>query len=213
MTEASRARTPTLRRALFAFVLRRAYRMAMPALESQYWTASAVRALPEDGKRYECIDGELLVTPSPSFPHQAVVREILLALAPFVAAQSMGVLCLAPADVEIEPGTTVQPDVFVARSPSGTSLRSWADISLLVLAIEVLSPSTARYDKGLKRRFYQRNGVAEYWIIDLDAQVVERWRADDDRPEVLVEELLWSPEGAPEALRIDLPALFARALD
>jgi Uma2 family endonuclease len=185
----------------------------MSARETHYWTAAEVRNLPEDGKRHECIDGELLVTPSPSFLHQSVVKEVLLALAPFVSAQAIGTICLSPADVEIERSTTVQPDVFVARSATGTALRSWTDISGLLLAIEVLSPATARSDKGLKRRFYQRNGVSEYWIIDLDARVVERWRADDDRPEVLVEQLLWLPEGSSEALKIDLPALFARALD
>lgn len=71
---------------------------------------------------------------------------------------------------------------------------------------------TARYDRGLKRRFYQRNGVDEYWIVDLDSQLVERWRADDDRPEVLAATLLWAPAWSSVPLRIDLVALFERAL-
>jgi Uma2 family endonuclease len=182
--------------------------MAMPALESQYWTAAEVRALPDDGKRYECIDGELLVTPSPAFLHQFVVREFLLALAPFVAGEALGSLCHSPADVEIEPSTTVQPDLFVARGLDGAPIRDWTDIKGLLLAIEVLSPSTARYDKGLKRRFYQRNGVEEYWIVDTDSLVVERWRPADDRPEVLVDEIQWYPIAATQPLRIDLVALF-----
>lgn len=186
--------------------------MVMPALKAHYWTAAEVRFLPEDGKRYECIDGELLVTPSPSFQHQAVVGQIFLALAPFVSGQSLGTLCLAPADVEIELATTVQPDLFVARSASGTPVRNWTDIGELLLAIEVLSPSTARYDKGLKRHFYQRNGVGEYWIVDIDARVVERWQADDERPEVLADEISWAPAAASEPLRLDLVALFERAL-
>lgn len=184
----------------------------MPALESQYWTAAAVRALPEDGKRYECIDGELLVTPAPGYPHQAVVKELLFALQPFVTAQALGVLCFSPADVELESSTIVQPDLFVARGAHGATIRNWTDIGELLLAIEVLSPSTARHDKGLKRRFYQRNGVAEYWIVDIDSQLIERWQSDDERPEVLVDELTWSPMGSTEPLRLDLAALFERAL-
>jgi Uma2 family endonuclease len=186
--------------------------MAMPALESQYWTAAEVRALPDDGKRYECIDGQLLVTPAPRYAHQAVVKELLFALQPFVTAQSLGALCISPADVEIEPSTIVQPDLFVARASHGSVIRNWTDISDLLLAIEVLSPGTARYDRGLKRRFYQRNGVDEYWIVDLDSQLVERWQAKDERPEVLVDEVRWAPANSTEPLRIDLAALFERAL-
>ena len=75
---------------------------------------------------------------------------------------------------------------------------------------EVTSPSTARYDRITKRRRYQRSGVAEYWIVDPDARIVERWRPQDDRPEVLYETVLWHPPGALESLPIDLPVYFRR---
>jgi Uma2 family endonuclease len=79
--------------------------------------------------------------------------------------------------------------------------------------VEVASPSTARYDRGLKRRFYQRAGVPEYWIVDLDARIVERWRPGDARPEVLDGVLSWQPGPEAPALTIDLAAFFARVMD
>jgi Uma2 family endonuclease len=86
-------------------------------------------------------------------------------------------------------------------------------VKTLVLAIEVSSPTTARADRVDKRRVYQDERVPEYWIIDLDARIVERWRPDDARPEILGEKLHWNalPEIAP--LELDLPAYFASVLD
>jgi Uma2 family endonuclease len=74
----------------------------------------------------------------------------------------------------------------------------------------VLSPSTARADRTIKRRRYQRAGVPEYWIVDPDARTVERWRPDDERPEVLSETIAWRPSPDVEPLAMDLPTLFAR---
>jgi len=82
----------------------------------------------------------------------------------------------------------------------------------LLLAVEVLSPSSARNDRGHKRRYYQRNGLPEYWIVDLDSRLVERWRPDDTRPEVLTETLEWRPQGSAAPLVIELHTLFMEAL-
>ena len=79
-----------------------------------------------------------------------------------------------------------------------------------MLAVEVLSPSTARRDRREKRRLYQRF-ADEYWIVDLDARLVERWRPGDVRPEVLDETLSWQPAGAVEPLVVDLAAYFREA--
>ena len=73
----------------------------------------------------------------------------------------------------------------------------------------MLSPSTARYDRTLKRKRYQRAGVPEYWIVDPDARVIERWRPEDERPEVASESLSWQPVPGTSPLLLDLPALFA----
>jgi len=187
--------------------------MAMPDLVERYWTAEDVRALPEDGNRYECIGGVLLVTPAPSFNHGYAVEFLRERLRDFVRQHSLGQLVAAPADVEIVARSMVQPDLFVARSVSGARIRATSDIAELVLAVEVLSPSTASRDREVKRRFYQRAGVAEYWIVDLEARRVERWMPTSERAELLSSALAWSPRGALEALEIDLVSYFAEVLD
>ena len=184
--------------------------MGMPQTE-QRWTADNVRALPDDGNRYECVDGELLVTPAPRFAHQRAVRDLARRLHSYLDKHSFGEMLFSPADIEFDPHTLVQPDIFVFPIETGRRIESWRDIGHLLLAVEVLSPSSARADRMVKRRAYQRSGVPEYWVVDLDARLVERWRPGDERPEVLSETLEWTPLPAVSA-RLDLPTLFARVL-
>jgi Uma2 family endonuclease len=84
--------------------------------------------------------------------------------------------------------------------------------SALLLAIEVLSPSTARYDRITKRRLYQELQI-EYWIVDLDARVIERWRPGDERPEMLADRIEWVVPGHAVTWTLDLEAFFAAVLD
>ena len=181
--------------------------MGMPAHQTE-WTAEMVRALPDDGKRYEVLDGVLFVSPSPKRQHQRAVRILLLALDAYCREHSLGEALASPADIELSPKDLVQPDVFVV--PEIRS--SWTEVRSLRLACEVLSPSTARSDRYDKRRTYQRHRVPEYWIVDLDGRLVERWRPDDARPEILVETLVWQPEDAVPPLEINLPEFFSAAL-
>ena len=184
----------------------------MPAerLLERYWTADDVRALPDDGNRYECIDGALLVTPSPRWTHQRAVLRCVLRLSAFVDEQKLGDLLFSPADIELEPGTLVQPDAFVAQVRAHAHPPyQWPDVASLLLAVEVLSPSTARRDRTVKREFYQRTGVGEYWVVDVDAQRVERWRATDTEPEILTTSLTWAPPGASAPLVLNLREYFA----
>ena len=186
--------------------------MGMPdALEE--WTAEAVRALPADGKRHEAIDGALLVTPAPSRAHQYAVAALYERLAPYVHGNGLGVVTLSPSEIELDPRTLVQPDLFVARLVQGRRPRERRQTAVPLLVIEVLSPSTAHDDLHRKRRRYQRAGVAVYWIVDLDDRLVQRWRPDDERAEILTESLDWQPDPARAGLSIGLPEIFAEACD
>lgn len=185
--------------------------MGMPVLAPQ-WTAEMVRALPDDGKRYEVIDGELFVTPAPRWSHQQVLLELALRLTPYARVHDLGIVLIAPADIEYDPATLVEPDLFVAPLVEGHMPRSWRDVGSLRLVVEVLSPSSARADRSVKRRLYQRQGVPEYWIIDIDGRLVERWRPGDERPEIISERIEWSPSDQYPPLTLDLPDLFVQAL-
>lgn len=185
--------------------------MGMPAQETE-WTAEMARALPDDGKRYEVLDGELAVTPAPSLRHQSVAQYLWLILDRYVREHGIGYAIMAPADVEFSSRRLLQPDVFVVPGDGGRPKR-WSDIRSLLLAVEVLSPSTARHDRIEKRGIYLSEGVPEYWIVDSDARLVDRWRPGDERPEVIAERLEWQPREGVEPLAIDLPEFFAMALD
>ena len=184
--------------------------MSQPARD---WTVERVLALPDDGKRYEAVDGELLVTPSPTFHHQDAIFALARRLESFVRPSAIAYVSISPADVELDERTLVQPDVFVFELPGGRRPERWTDITTILLAIEVLSPSTARADRFVKRRRYQRQGISEYWIVDLDSRLVERWRPGDERPEILHETLTWPLAETAAPFEIDLTAFFAEVLD
>src|SRR5947208_12365189 len=119
-----------------------------------YWTADMVRQLPDDGNRYEVVYGELLVTPAPRVNHQLLVSRLAFALAKYLEHEPVGVMLTSPADISWGQDVLVQPDVFVvplddARTGEGSTPRS------LLVAGEVLSPSTAPAHRLATRRRYQ----------------------------------------------------------
>ena len=183
--------------------------MGMSALPTTGWTAAMLETLPDDGKRYEIIDGEPFVTPAPHVAHQIVTLELCARLREYLRAHPVGRVIVSPADVRVGDRTSVKPDLFVIPQVRGPFPRFWSPLGTLLLAVEVLSTTTARVDRGRKRALYQREGVPEYWIVDLDAQLIERWRPGDARPEVLDDTLLWRPSEMTDALTIEVAALFA----
>lgn len=186
--------------------------MGMPAPQTE-WTAEMARALPDDGRRHEVLDGELWVSPAPSWHHQGVVKALTLRLAPYVAQHRLGWLRFSPADIEFSPRHLVQPDLFVVPDTGAGPPSAWRDVRHLSLVVEVLSPATARSDRMRKRAIYQGQRIPEYWIVDPEALLIERWKPDDNRPEVIADRLTWQAKPEIPGLEIDVPALFADALD
>ncbi len=182
--------------------------MSMPA-PLQDWTAEMVRSLPDDGRRYEVLDGELVVTPAPRLQHQRVLLALYRHLDGYVRSHSLGEVLLSPADLELSPRRLLQPDLFVVPWRAGTAPTSWREISELLLVVEVISPGTAHVDRRRKRVLYQEARVPEYWIVDDEARLIERWRADDLRPEIATESLTWAPMSGRPPLVLDVSALFA----
>jgi Uma2 family endonuclease len=185
--------------------------MGMPA--QQTWlTAEMARRLPDDGNRYEVLDGELYLTPVPSLAHQSIVLAFLVAIRQYVDEHELGEGLPSPSDIEFSPTRLVQPDLFVVAFTAAGRPRSWEEIESLLLAVEVTSESTEWTDRNVKSRLYQSEGVV-YWVVDGSTRSVERWRPGDDRPEVVTDVLEWQPRTDIEPLRISLPELFADALD
>lgn len=176
------------------------------ALAPEYFTADMVRAIPDDGNRYELVWGELLVTPSPVKIHQRVVLRLAVLLDAYCARFGIGETFASPADISWGPDTLVQPDVFVA-TPEEAAAPDWTSVQHLLLVAEVLSPGTARRDRFQKRKLYQAQGVATLWLVDPARMVVEVWTPADDFPAIASGQLTWHPAGAAEPLVIELAEL------
>ncbi|MCO4098530.1 MAG: Uma2 family endonuclease [Gemmatimonas sp.] len=184
--------------------------MAMPALEQRRWTAAEVQNLPEEpGKRFECVDGELLVSPSPALAHQIALALLMTALNDYARQGQRALILPAPLDYVLDTYTVVQPDITVVPTPAGRAPTRNEAPEAAVLFVEILSPSTARYDRVVKRRRYQREGI-EYWIVDVESRLIERWLGGDERPEILTEQLGWQLSGHEAAFSLDVVDYSAR---
>jgi Uma2 family endonuclease len=186
--------------------------MGMPATQTD-WTVDMVHALPDDGNRHEIIDGELFVTPAPSYDHQDTAFRLAQRLDAYLAIHRVGHVFMAPTDVVFDARTLVQPDVVVVPLMAGKRPRSYAEAGKPLLAVEIVSPGSARTDRVRKRELYQREEVPEYWIVDPDARVIERWQPEDTRPEILVDRITWQPEGAAEPMTVELGEFWAEVFD
>jgi Uma2 family endonuclease len=165
--------------------------MGMPA-PSPITTIEELLALPEDGLRHELLDGVHVVTPAPARVHQRVLRRLDHALQRDIGDDASVEILYSPADIRLSANTLVQPDLFVVPKPVDPSKDTWEDTPVPLLAVEILSPSTASRDRGVKRRLYLQGGVEEYWIVDIDGRVIERWHVGDERPEIADRSLEWS---------------------
>jgi len=132
-------------------------------------------ALPDDGRRYELHDGELSVTPAPGTRHQVVTGNLFVSVRQHVLAHSLGTVLISPLDCILSDTTVVEPDVvFVdARHASRVSERGIEGAP--TLAIEVLSPSTERTDRGRKLDLYARHGIPYYWIVDPVGRTIDAY--------------------------------------
>ena len=172
-----------------------------------YYSAEMVRALPDDGNKYETVYGELLVTPAPRLWHEEIVLRLLDALRPYTRAQGVGHVFGSRSDISWGPDILVQPDVFVVPLDQARTMQ-WARLQTLLLAVEVLSPSSLRADRFTKRRLYQTQQVPVYWVVDGEGHTVEIWTPEAQFPQVERERLIWHPVGAVEPFTLPVEELF-----
>jgi Uma2 family endonuclease len=187
------------------FSCRRDERMGMA--DPLYYTADMVRAMPDDGNRYEVVYGELLVTPAPRAWHQVLVLRLSRALSEYLDRETLGIVLASPADISWGPDVLIQPDVFVVAAEEARTL-NWRRMRTLLLVAEVLSPTTARSDRFIKRLRYREAGVPLYWVVDGDERSVEVWTPADEFPATERERLVWQPAGATQPFILELEALF-----
>jgi Uma2 family endonuclease len=141
-------------------------------------TYDDLQQFPDDGLRRELIDGVLYVSPSPATRHQRTVVELIYVLRAY-SERAGGQVLTAPFDVKFSDHDVTEPDVLFVTEPSRLGERFLDEAPDLL--IEVSSPSTKSVDRIRKRALYERFGVAEYWIVDLDLDVIEAYVLDGGR--------------------------------
>ena len=162
----------------------------MKTVKLEEWTYEEFMSLPEgDPWRYELIDGEFFMTPSPTPRHQRISRKLLLVIGKFLETHPVGEVFDAPVDVVFsqKPPQVVVPDlVYVSKERSDIvtekNIQGVPD-----LLVEILSPTTAANDRRVKRTLYERFGVPEYWIVDPEAETVQVYRLSDGRYGICLE--------------------------
>jgi Uma2 family endonuclease len=148
--------------------------MVLPRPADLGYTWDDLLALPEGGNRHELMDGVLNVVPPPGAAHQSCV--LLLAMLLHEARPPALVVKLGPFAYNPEPGTSLEPDILVARRSEMEELRLRATP---LLVVEVASPRTRRHDRGDKLLAYQKYGVPHYWLVDPDVPSLTALHLDD----------------------------------
>ena len=162
-------------------------------------------ALPDDGRRYELYEGDLIVTPAPRPRHQLVIGSLHVLMAEHVRRHALGEVFLSPIDVILSRITVVQPDLVYVETARLGIVTERALEGAPTLVVEVLSPSTDARDRDVKQALYARHGVPYYWIVDPAARTIQGLRLGGE----LYETVARLDEAAPEAL----PPLTGLTLD
>jgi Uma2 family endonuclease len=145
------------------------------AVTARRFTVDEVLSWPDDGNRYELVDGVLIVTPAPVPVHQVVAYRFAVAIGQRVP-RDANLYVANPGEILIRPHLKMEPDVLVFRTPS--LRRKWEEIHEHWLAVEVFSPSSRIQDREVKRSAYLQVGVNEVWLVDPEERAVFVSRQD-----------------------------------
>ena len=171
------------------------------------WKRAHLERMPQDGNRYEVLNGALLVTPQARLAHQRVAVILMRLIADYCDATGVGIV-LAPGAV-LWDDNELQPDVQVIPiSDEQARSAEWDTVPLPLLVVEILSPGSERHDRYRKRDAYLALGIPEYWIVDIDARHVLVSTPATAEPIPAGDVVRWHPEAAASPLEIPLAALF-----
>jgi len=134
---------------------------------------------PDDGRRYEILEGEMTMTPAPSTRHQDVSRNLALILAPHVKSNLLGKVYYAPVDVILSDISVVQPDLIFIAAENLSRISQRGIEGAPDLIVEILSPGTLRTDRTRKLKLYAQYGVKWYWIVSPDDTTIEEYHLSE----------------------------------
>jgi len=176
------------------------------AVTIPYYTVADLENFPNDGNRYELLDGVLLVTPAPSVSHQIVVSRLFEKLATDVHGVDRAFV-FARGVVSFPPRTQLEPDLLIVPAHVPVSDK-WEDLSEHWLAVEVMSRTSRIYDRDFKRDAYLALGVREVWLVDRDDRSVDVTRVRGE-VETVRDTITWRLPTLDLEVRFDLHYIFA----
>ena len=153
----------------------------VPGPPQGQWTYDHYATIPDDGQRYEIVDGVLYMSPAPSEPHQEAAGRIYYHLMTYIGFPGLGKVLISPFDVELSFSNVVQPDVLVLLKENSHKSIGTRWIGGPDLVVEVSSPGTASYDRKKKSRAYAQAGVKEYWIVRPVERTIEVFVLEADK--------------------------------
>jgi Uma2 family endonuclease len=172
------------------------------------WTYAEYARLPDDGNRYEVIDGEVCVTPAPGPRHQRVAANLFVVLREYVRQHRIGEL-LWDVDLLFVSGQYLRPDMLFVPTAAREGITDRGVESPPGLVVEVLSPHSRRIDRELKPPRYRDFGVPEYWVVDPQSLSVEVYHLQESAtPEIVTDAILWQPDPGVPTLTLAIATLF-----
>jgi Uma2 family endonuclease len=139
------------------------------------------RLLPDDGRRYELIDGDLVISPSPKTKHQRIARTLLTALDNFLKRHPLGEIFIVPYDVVLSEHDVCQPDLVFVAAAQASIITNDNIRGSPALVIEILSEGNRKLDETIKLQRYEHFGIPEYWIVDPELDLMKIYRLTDGR--------------------------------
>lgn len=151
---------------------------SIPPAGEIFVTYEQYAQMPDDGRRYEILEGMLQMTPSPTTRHQRVSRKLVLILQNHVEEHDLGEVFDAPLDVVLSSTCVLQPDLVYISHAREQIINEKNIAGAPDLVVEIVSPATASMDRVTKAQLYARYGVLYYWVVDPDQRVVEEFRLE-----------------------------------
>lgn len=177
--------------------------MVMELLVPRF-TVDMLDDFPDDGNRYELLEGFLLVSPFPSLEHQVIASRLATMLSNAVGKAAH---TLAFGVIQLGDNTQLLPDILVVPS-SYHADTEWRDIREWWLAVEVMSPFSRIYDREVKRAAYLALGVEEYWIVDPRTESIDIWKPGESTSTTVADVLEWRPRSLRRTVVVDLTKVF-----
>jgi Uma2 family endonuclease len=162
--------------------------------------------LPNDGKRYEILEGELTVTPAPSTKHQTASVNLLVLLSHYIKERDLGKLFHAPIDLILESTSVLQPDLLFVSQANRHIITDRAIEGAPDLVVEILSPTTSRTDRVTKAQIYARHSVPVYWIVDPEREAIEIYLLEADGYRLAATLQGKTPTAAPPFTELEIAA-------